>query len=105
MASLGHAVRLVVVLVIGTLAVLGCADDPLVRTEIIVEGMHCDGCEEAIAEELATIEGVLSVDADWESGHVEATHRDRAVPAATLVTSIESLGYTVHGTKTEPTGT
>ena len=91
-----------VVLVIATVAVSSCADDAVVRTEITVEGMHCDGCEEAITEELAAIEGVLSVEADWEAGRVTARHHDRAVPAATLVPSIESLGYTVHGTMTEP---
>ncbi len=84
---------------------LGCAGDPVVRTELTVEGMHCDGCEEAITGELAAIEGVETVEADWETQRVVVRHHQRAAPTDTLVASIESLGYTVHGTKTEPVGT
>ena len=93
------------VLVAVVVTALGCARDPVVRTELTVEGMHCDGCEAAITDELAVIEGVETVEADWEAQRVVVRHHELAAPTDTLVASIESLGYTVHGTKTEPVGT
>ena len=81
---------------------VGCAGDPVVRTELTVEGMHCDGCEEGITEELAAMDGVLAVEADWETGRVIVRHHERAAPTDALVADIESLGYTVRGTTTEP---
>jgi len=105
--AMGRHPRTVVAVLIGVMAVtaLGCAGDPVVRTELTVEGMHCDGCEEAITDELAAIEGVETVDADWEAQRVVVRHHERAAPTDSLVASIESLGYTVHGAKTEPVGT
>lgn len=103
----GRHLRTAVAVLFGVMVVtaLGCARDPVVRTELTVEGMHCDGCEEAITDELSAIEGVTTVEADWEAHQVVVRHRERSVPTDTLVASVESLGYTVHGTKTEPVGT
>jgi copper chaperone len=102
--AMGRHVRTAVAVLAGVVAAtaLGCAGDPVVRTELTVEGMHCDGCEEAITDELSAIEGVVTVEADWEAERVVARHHERAAPTAILVETVESLGYTVHGAKTEP---
>jgi copper chaperone len=91
-----------VVVLLAATATIGCAGDPVVRTELAVDGMHCDGCEEGITEELIAIEGVETVEADWETGRVIVRHHERTAPTDALVADVESLGYTVHGTKTEP---
>jgi copper chaperone len=102
--AIGRRVRTAMAVLAGVVAVsaLGCAGDPVVRTELSVEGMHCDGCEEGITEELIAIEGVETVEADWETGRVIVRHHERTAPTDALVADVESLGYTVHGTKTEP---
>jgi len=100
--AIGRRVRTVMVVLVVAVSAFGCAGDPVVRTELEVEGMHCDGCEEGITEELIAIEGVETVEADWETGRVIVRHHARTAPTDALVADVESLGYTVHGTKTEP---
>ena len=64
------------------------------RTTLKVAGMHCDGCERSISNALARIDGVTSVDADFQTGVVEVS-LDTEVDRATLEGAIEDAGYDV----------
>jgi len=65
-------------------------------TTFSVSGMHCGGCERRIIANLGQLEGVVSVEADAESGKVRvASAPDGKVGRAQLVSTIEGLGYKV----------
>ncbi len=61
-----------------------------------VEGMHCNGCVEAITAEIREVEGVSAVSVSLEnhSARVEVVNPSRAVPVQSAITS---LGYKVTG--------
>jgi copper chaperone len=76
---------------------------PSVRTLMVVEGMHCDGCSSSITAALEAIDGVESATADHEAGTAEAVGRAGSVEPEELTAAIEDLGYTVTSWRTEPT--
>ncbi|NHN41168.1 heavy-metal-associated domain-containing protein [Halorubellus sp. JP-L1] len=59
-------------------------------TTITVTGMSCEHCEETVADALADVEGVASVDVDREAE--SATVDGDADPNA-LVAAVEDAGY------------
>ncbi len=90
-------------MVAGFLVVPAAADEKpeQVRTVFNVEGMHCDGCSSTITATLERVDGVVSAQADHETGTAEAVYRPRKVDVEDLKAEIEKLGYTVTGLKTE----
>ena len=56
-----------------------------------VSGMHCSHCEDAVKEEVSTVEGVESVDVDLDSKLV--TVRGRELSDVALRAAIEEAGY------------
>lgn len=89
-------------LLLATAALAACAARQPVRTTFTVSGMHCDGCSGAISEALGAIEGVTEASADHQAGTAVAVHRPDLVPVERLSAEIESLGYTVTATRSEP---
>ncbi len=59
---------------------------------VSVTGMACGGCEEAIEDALAALDGVETVNADHESDMVSVTFSD-TVSDDELASAIESAGY------------
>lgn len=59
-------------------------------TEITVEGMSCEGCEQAVEDALTNVEGVTDAAADREAKRatVEGT-----ADADELVSAVEEAGY------------
>ncbi len=65
------------------------------RLRLVVTGMTCGGCENAVTRALLNTSGVESVVASHRDKYVEVTFEpDRVLPAA-LRETIEALGYTV----------
>lgn len=60
-------------------------------TELTVEGMSCDHCEQSVEDALEGIDGVERATADQE--REQATVEGDADPAA-LVDAVEDAGYT-----------
>ena len=56
-----------------------------------VPGMHCSHCEDAVKEEVSSVEGVESVDVDLDSKLV--TVRGRELSDEGLRAAIEEAGY------------
>lgn len=61
-------------------------------TELIVEGMNCEGCEQAVEDSLKSVTGVESATVDNESNNVIV---EGDADTDTLVTAIEDAGYSV----------
>jgi len=95
-----RVVRLCFVLILATVA-LACGPQPPVRTVVAIDGMHCDGCEEAITQAVAALPGVVEVTADHERGEAIVVYRPNEVSEEEITSTIEDLAYTVAGTKTE----
>ena len=63
------------------------------RQSFTVTGMACDGCEENVVNNLTSLDGVDSVEADHESDTVEVVAED--VSTSDLTAAIEDAGYDV----------
>ncbi|CAN5351164.1 hypothetical protein BH20ACT9_BH20ACT9_04200 [soil metagenome] len=63
-----------------------------------VSGMTCSGCENRIDNALARLDGVRRSSADRGSGQVRVLFDPAQVPAETVRSRIEQVGYTVTGT-------
>lgn len=63
------------------------------RTELPVEGMACDGCEETVENALGAVDGVRRVDADHESDAVEVVAD--GIDEETLARTVREAGYDV----------
>lgn len=59
---------------------------------VSVAGMSCGGCEEAVEDAVAALDGVETVNADHESDTVSVTFSD-TVSDDDLASAIESAGY------------
>ena len=61
------------------------------KIEITIEGMTCGHCAMSVTNEIATLEGVASVNVDHQAGkaHVEA----QGVSEEQLSAAVEEAGY------------
>ena len=59
-----------------------------------IEGMHCAGCAESIETELAKTEGVVSVDADFETKEAVVRYVPRTTTRLRLREVVGELGFT-----------
>ena len=64
----------------------------MTQRTIAVTGMACDGCEENVESELASLAGVSEVRADHETDTVELTGE---VDDDELAAAIRSAGYEI----------
>ena len=70
------------------------ADATPVRATFTVEGMHCNGCAEAIVDELKETPGVRSATCSFETKTCEVELQPSTSPE-TAAGAIRKLGYTV----------
>ena len=73
------------------------APENRVETVFLIEGMTCTGCENAIINRVAELEGVESVHADWEAGQAHVVYDNSLVTEDLIVGAIMAAGYTVTG--------
>lgn len=59
-------------------------------TEVTVEGMSCEHCEQNVEEALRDVEGVTGVEADNEAGTVTI---EGDVDVETAVAAVDEAGY------------
>lgn len=65
--------------------------------DLAVEGMHCDNCVQAIQGTVAKLDGVSSVEAEFESGHALVSYNPAKISEEQISAEIESLGFSVSG--------
>lgn len=65
------------------------------RTELSVNGMACDGCEQNVENALQSVEGVNRVTADHESDTVQIVSADE-IDEAAVRQAVEEAGYDVN---------
>jgi copper chaperone CopZ len=64
-----------------------------VKTELNIEGMHCDSCAAEIKETLEDTAGVRQVDVTFKRKTAIVEFDDRTVQPKTLIKKIQDLGY------------
>jgi copper chaperone CopZ len=64
-----------------------------VKTELNIEGMHCDSCAVDIKETLEDTAGVRQVDVTFKRKTAIVEFDDEIVQQSTLVKKIQDLGY------------
>ena len=67
---------------------------PTVQVAYAVEGMHCDGCAQAIVAEVSEVKGVRSVKCTFESKQAVIV-LDDATSLAEAERAITKLGYAI----------
>ena len=71
----------------------------LIEITFNVEGMTCDGCENAIMKSVEQLEGIAEVTSSYEEGWTKVSY-DKTGPAADdIKAKISDAGYTVTGVK------
>lgn len=60
-----------------------------------VSGMRCDGCAKALGSALRFVNGVVSAQADQQSGLVKLTYDSAEIGVDDLRSEIESFNYEV----------
>jgi len=63
--------------------------------QLVVTGMTCGGCENAVTRALLSTRGVTDATASHKDNRVEVTFESETVAPATLRDKIASLGYSV----------
>lgn len=64
------------------------------RYELIIEGMHCEGCVNRIKNVLSTVKGISSYNLSLESKKLEIeVKKDKVIDEVTK--KIENLGFEV----------
>ncbi len=74
---------------------------PVIRTKedtmpnITVKGMHCEHCRKSVADAVAKLPGVASVEVDLATGRMEWTNKDpdAPVPMETIRKAIIAVGF------------
>jgi copper chaperone CopZ len=65
-----------------------------VKSELNIEGMHCDSCAANIKETLENTAGVKDVDVTFKRKTAIVDFDENIVQPATLLKKIQDLGYT-----------
>ncbi len=61
------------------------------RIDLVIEGMGCEGCVQAVRTALEKVPGVRAVQVDLAAGRATVEHE--RVEAAALVRAVEKAGY------------
>ena len=64
-----------------------------VRTELTVEGMHCQSCVLLIQEVVAELDGVVAVTVDLEQARAVVVHHPDRATAGDLCAAVSGVGY------------
>lgn len=87
----------------------GCEDSPSTpagKTQSVtlpVQGMHCDGCAQAITAKLGKLPGVVNCSASFENKQaVVELAANATTTQADLIKAIEAMGYTVGESPADP---
>ena len=95
-----HTLRIIALALAGSFMMMSMAcepaAEPAIQTQIYlieVQGMHCEGCANAIATKASRVEGVASCDVSLD----DATATVVVAPAAIkeVESAISALGYTI----------
>ncbi|MEE4176856.1 MAG: cation transporter [Bacteroides sp.] len=73
------------------------APENRVETVFLIEGMTCTGCENAIINRVAELDGVQTVNADWQAAQTQVVYDQTKVTEDLIVGAIMAAGYTVTG--------
>ena len=68
-----------------------------VEVTLNVEGMTCDGCENAIKAGVETLEGIASVESSHEEAWTKVKYDKNATSAEAIEAKITETGYEVKG--------
>ena len=69
------------------------------KVTLVLEGMHCGHCAEAIADGLKKMKGVKSAEVVYTTGKGRVVFDPDAVKVEDLVKKVQSLGYNVKSVK------
>lgn len=77
------------------------ADTALIKTVALeIEGMTCEmGCKNAIEKKVAKMEGVQSIQVDFQSATAEVTYDERITNPDEVIETIESIGGGLYSAK------
>lgn len=67
----------------------------MARTELMVNGMTCAHCENAVRTEILTLDGVTDVTVDATTGGVSIQHESPLAEDA-VAAAVEEAGYELH---------
>ena len=65
------------------------------KVALMLEGMHCGHCAEAIADGLKKMKGVKSAEVVYTTGKGRVVYDPDAVKVEDLIKKVQSLGYNV----------
>lgn len=68
---------------------------PLVRKEVLLEGMVCSGCEATIEKSLLELDGVSEVTADYRHSRLLVGYYEECIPFDEIEQALEGLGYRI----------
>jgi len=71
----------------------------LIEITFNVEGMTCDGCENAIMKSVEQLEGIAEVSSSHEEGWTKVSYDKTGPSAEDIQAKITDAGYTVAGVK------
>ena len=71
-----------------------------VEVVLNVDGMTCDGCENAIKSGVASLDGIESVESDFEEGWTKVKYDKNITSVDDIEGKIADTGYVVEGEKT-----
>ncbi len=69
------------------------------KVTLMLEGMHCGHCAEAIANGLKKTTGVKSAEVVYTTGKAKVVYDPDAIKVDDLVKTVAALGYGVKGVK------
>lgn len=70
----------------------------MLEKNLLIEGMHCEGCEARICNVLKTIDGICKVSADHKTGSVQISAA-KEIDQNIINKKIEALDFKVVGEK------
>lgn len=71
----------------------------LVEVTFNVDGMTCEGCENAIMKSVETLDGIAEVSSSFEEGWTKVSYDKSSVGTEEIEQKIADAGYTVTGVK------
>lgn len=73
------------------------APENRVETVFLIEGMTCTGCENAITNRVAELDGVQTVNSDWQAAQAQVVYDKTKVTEDMIIGAIMDAGYSVTG--------
>jgi len=67
--------------------------------ELIIAGMHCNGCARTVESLLSAEPGVKAVTASWARGNAKVVFDPAKIELAALAGAVERAGYQVRSSR------